>query len=82
MYKVESDVVVPQAKGKRNIYPFSILQVGDSFLVEATPESITKIQRKMSAISVMAGKRHGKKFITRRTDDGVRIFRIEKEVQS
>lgn len=77
MYKVES-VELPQAKGKEIKYPFKTLQVGESFLVESSPENITKTQRKMSAISVMAGKRHGKKFITRRTDVGVRIFRVDK----
>jgi hypothetical protein len=80
MYQVES-VELPQAKGKKGIYPFKTLQVGESFLIEASPEQMTKTQRKMSALCVMSGKRHGKKFVTRRVDNGVRIFRIE-EVKS
>jgi hypothetical protein len=80
MYKVES-VELPQAKGRQTKYPFKTLEVGESFLIIASPAEMTKTQRKMSALSVVSGKRYGKKFITRRMEDGVRIFRIE-EVKS
>ena len=82
MYKVESNVAVPQAKGKKNVYPFNTLEVGDSFMIESSPEQLTKMQRKMSAMCVMSGKRMGKKFITRRVDGGLRIFRIEVKEES
>jgi hypothetical protein len=81
MYKVES-VELPQAKGKKSIYPFKTLEVGESFFIFCESEQMTKTQRKMSALCVMSGKRHGKKFVTRRVDNGVRIFRIEKEEKS
>lgn len=77
MYQVDSNVEVPQAKGKRNAYPFKSLEIGDSFFIPVEKIDITKSQRKMSAICVTTGKRHGKKFVTRRVDGGLRIFRIE-----
>jgi hypothetical protein len=80
MYKVES-VEMPEAKGKRNVYPFKTMEVGESFLVESSPENMTKTQRKMSALCSMSGKRQGKIFATRRVENGIRIFRIE-EVKS
>jgi hypothetical protein len=80
MYKVES-VAMPEAKGKRNVYPFKTMEVGESFLVESSPENMTKTQRKMSALCSMSGKRQGKIFVTRRVENGIRIFRIE-EVKS
>lgn len=79
MYKVE-EVVLPMAKGRVTKYPFKTLEVGESFLIEVpTKEEMTKAQRKMSALCVVTGKRHGKKFITRRMSDGVRVFRVAKE---
>ena len=67
------------AKGRVTKYPFKTLEVGESFLIEVlTKEEMTKAQRKMSALCVVSGKRHGKKFITRRMTDGVRVFRVDK----
>ena len=83
--KLERGIDLPQAKGKKTLYPFRVMQVGESFVVRIADElntdalrnkSLITMQRKMSAISTMAGKRMGMKFQTRKIDNGIRVWRI------
>lgn len=76
MYKVDKNQDVSTSKKQRNSYPFHMMEVGDSFFMEVEAVDINKIQRKMSSICVTNGKRHQKKYITRRVDGGLRIFRV------
>jgi hypothetical protein len=82
---VENGVTIPPSKGKRPSYPFRAMEVGHSFFVEIGTEvtlpelknkALNELQRKLSAVSTMAGKRLGMKFQTRRNENGIRIWRI------
>ena len=68
MFKVEKGVQMPPAK-TRNVYPFSRMAVGDSFVVP--PE----IRYKVDAAARSFGIKHGCRFSTRKDGDQVRIWR-------
>lgn len=68
---MQSGVPIPRIKQTkpRLVYPWLTLNVGDSFLYLG--------QRKAaSAVASKAGVRHGRKFVTRFTNEGVRIWRV------
>lgn len=54
----------------RNVYPWLKLDIGESFLYSGN-------RKTGSAVASKAGKRHGRKFATRFTQDGLRIWRIK-----
>lgn len=56
----------------RITYPFKEMQVGDSILIENEPDW----QKAVNA-AFMWGKKFGVKFMSRRTADGMRIWRID-----
>ena len=83
--QLANGIDVPQPKGKRTIYPFKAMEIGESFVVSISTDldtdalrtkALTELQRKMSAISTMAGKRLAMKFQTRKIETGIRIWRI------
>ena len=65
---IEKNVPVP----KRTKLPFPKMEIGDSvfFGAEESP-------KKMQAYAHTYGNQSGKKFITRKEADGMRIWRIE-----
>lgn len=69
MFKVEKGVQMPPSK-TCNVYPFSRMAVGDSFVVP--PE----IRYKVDAAARSFGIKHGCRFSTRKDGDQVRIWRI------
>lgn len=71
-FKIEKNIPVPCNKSKRGgyKYPFNIMEVGDSFLVE------NRTMKKMSSIVHYAQKSTGFKFMSRSGDGGVRVWRI------
>lgn len=82
---VENGVAMPPSKGKRPSYPFRGMEIGNSFFVQLSEDvklpsiknqALNDLQRKLSAVCTMAGKRLGMKFQTRRNEDGIRIWRI------
>jgi hypothetical protein len=64
-YKIDRDIPLPLGRSER--YPFSSMNIGESFFSE-----------KMSArtASINYQKKHGGKFASRRENGGVRIWRI------
>jgi len=70
-YKIEKDVPLPEAYqgGRKTIYPYASMEVGDSFFVPNTT------QRQISGSVQTYQKLHGVKFATRKDGDGVRIWR-------
>lgn len=56
---------------RRRKYPFNEMVSGDSFLVNGA--RVESIRSAMYAY----GKKHGKKFSMRKTDDGYRIWRMD-----
>lgn len=69
---IEKNVPVPTARSARAKYPFKEMDVGDSVLI---PDE-SKAKAAVNA-AFMVGTRDGKKFTSRSTPEGVRIWRVE-----
>ena len=73
-YKIEKDIPIP--KEKRAKYPFGSLEVGQSVIIDK--EHTRDKQMKYNAAANNYGKKWGKKFVTRKTEDGyIRVWRVE-----
>jgi hypothetical protein len=73
-FEIEDEHAIPAARqhsGRREKYPWSQLDVGQSFFVEGVA------LRSMSSTASHAGRRNGKKFIARDAEGGVRVWRYE-----
>jgi len=69
--KVEKGVPVPKEPRKRNVkYPWREMEVGDSFYTETS-------QPVVSSSAILAQKRTGMRFTTKREGTGTRVWRIE-----
>ena len=70
--KIEKNVPAPlhTGKGTPAKYPFAEMAVGDSFCLPADEAC------RLHGAAWHAGNRLGKKFTTRKTADGVRVWRI------
>lgn len=73
-YKIEKGVPMPNAMvGRKELYPFSLMDVGDSFFVP------TETQRELLHVRSNATTqthRTDKKFSTRTVDGGIRVWRV------
>lgn len=71
MLKIDKGVPMPKpAKTERPAkYPFSVMEVGDSFLVEG------KTATAFAAQLQRAGRDYGRKFALRTVDGGIRVWR-------
>jgi len=70
---IDRNVPIPKYAGQRGStekYPWSQMDVGDSFVVGA------KRAKTVRGCYVAAGKRLGRKFATRMTPEGLRVWRI------
>jgi len=69
--KIEKSIPMqPQKRPQGTVYPWHDMKVNDSFLVP---------HAKRNAVYVAAtdfGRRHGKKFTVRTTDEGIRVWRV------
>lgn len=63
--KIEHGIPFPQ----KSVYPFKAMEVGDSFFVPNPKKSIR-------AMASIAGTRHGRKFLVRSIEGGVRVWRV------
>jgi hypothetical protein len=73
-FEIEDEHAIPAARqhsGRREKYPWSQLDVGQSFFVKDAR------LRSMTSTASHAGRRNGKKFIARAADGGVRVWRYE-----
>ena len=66
--EVEVSKGVPLPLPKKR-FPYNVMDVGDSFFVEGSTLQL------VCNYNYRAGKRFGKKFIARREDSGVRVWR-------
>jgi len=69
MIEIEKNLPLPEER-IRNVYPFKQMDVGDSFHVEGVSMQIV-----LNA-NYRAGKQLGMKFIARKDETGVRVWRI------
>lgn len=72
MYPIEKGIEMPSTNGKTK-YPFATMEIGDSFFVEGKE----KKNKVMSAVSQNSRRHAPKKFTTRFTDDGIRVWRTQ-----
>jgi len=70
--KIESGIPIEAtyATGRKSKYPWREMEVGDSFFIDGMPI------KHASTRAWEAGRRAGRKFICRRQDNGVRIWRV------
>mgnify|MGYP003500423108 FL=1 len=66
--KIDKDVPMPE-RASRHRYPFKLMGVGDSFLVDVKMETV-----RLAAASYSY--RSGRKFSVRQTSAGTRVWRI------
>ena len=69
MYQIEKTVSIPASIGK---YPFSEMQVGDSFFVPVGDATRAQVSNAASPW----GKKHGRRFTVRTVDGGCRCWRV------
>lgn len=71
-YKIKKGIPIPPRNtGRKSMYPFAEMRIGDSFAVMANKA------RSVSAASQHFGKLHKQKFICRRIDGGYRCWRVK-----
>ena len=72
--QIESGIAIPVHRMVvKPEYPYERMVVGDSFLVESDRKTILVMVCKRNAA---AGKTLGMKFIAKRVDGGVRVWRV------
>lgn len=68
-FKVEKHVPVPPP---RAIYPWSEMEVGDSFFVDDP-----RLRERISSAAAKERQRSGKRFTVRKVRGGLRVWRVE-----
>lgn len=74
-YKIEKFIPIPTKMPANKIYPLEKMNVGDSF-IGLTDFNKLKYKRLHSAVAKY-GSRNDKRFTVRRTEDGVRVWRVK-----
>jgi hypothetical protein len=69
MIKIERGIPLPKKKKRAAVYPFDLMNVGDSFLV--SKEKIKAVRQAVIAIP-----KDGRKFVTRTMPNGLRVWRV------
>ena len=83
MYKIEKNIPIPSIPKKNLLkYPFNEMEIGDSFFVpwsEEEKKSKLRMQRKRTSIlgSARNLKSNKIKIKTRKSEDGIRIWKVE-----
>jgi len=73
--KIERDIPIPNPRTQRGTYPFPDMEVGESVFFPR--EEDWGRQPPAASAAYKYGQRHGKFFIAREEEDGVRIWRVE-----
>lgn len=69
MVKIDKGIPVPtETRVRASKYPLAEMEVGDSFFTEKDIKGM---------ISRFAAKHNGKKFVTRKEGDGIRVWRTK-----
>ena len=79
--EIEKNIPLPyfEQGSRTSKYPFAKMEVGDSFAVKATDNNTEKIRQQLYSAyrHFIFHHKHEWKFITRISDDEVRIWRIK-----
>ena len=68
-FKIEHGVAIPKKRSECSKYPFNLMGIGDSVLGHE------KEGARIAAAASVWGKLNGKKFISRKVEGGVRVWR-------
>lgn len=74
MIKIDKRIPLPSKPcgvGRPDLYPWAVMNVGDSFLIAGGNS------QSAASMAYTAGKRNDRKFAVRSVDGGVRVWRIE-----
>lgn len=71
MYQVEKNVEMP-SRGAHSVYPFSNMEIGDSFLVASADK---KKAASIRACACTYAKKNSVRFTCKQVDGGVRVWR-------
>jgi hypothetical protein len=74
---VEKGMPVPKARKSRSKYPMDGMQVGDSFEVPFKDPDVTRTMNAVRAAASRWGQKHKRKFVTRKMEAGIRVWRAE-----
>lgn len=75
---MEKDIPIPEsANGRKNLYPFSSMDVGDSFAVPFEAVEKSKIRSRVTASCTSYAKAAGVKFSTRVIGNLLRVWRVK-----
>ena len=80
MIKIESGVEIPQPEAplRKMKYPFNCLSAGDSFVFPVEEgEDRDVVQNRLRSAAANWGRDHGVKFVTRRVQNGIRVWRVK-----
>lgn len=67
--------------GRTPRYPFRNMEKGDSFLIPLASEKAIKNQKIYPAASKFSSRNEGFEFVTRKLDDGIRVWRTSARAQ-
>lgn len=70
---------IPSPKTRPEKYPFTKMEIGDSFIIECTPDMVLKTRQRLISSAHSRVKYHGldRKFSARTEETGVRIYRVK-----
>jgi hypothetical protein len=73
-FKIEANVIVPP-KQRRGIYPWRLMNVGDSFFVEGDDSSVRS--NVANCATSFSCRNKGYRFSIRKVPGGLRVWRVE-----
>jgi len=75
MYQIEKNIPIPKSK---NIYPFSEMEIGDSFLITMQDGDVRdKFRARIAAAIFSAHKNTERRFTSRLAGNDLRIWRLK-----
>ena len=79
MFTIEKNVpITTMLRGYReNQFPLDHMEVGDSFLITGDEDFVTRKGKTVRSSVAYYSRRTGRKFLTRKVTDGVRVWRTE-----
>ncbi len=75
---IEKDVPIPKINvSKRRKYPFMLLNIGDSFFIEANGDAFKKMEATLRSSALYYQGVSPRRFAVKRVDRGIRCWRTE-----